>query len=83
MAPDLSSLTLDTFAVVSIAPQDDTKNMSEESLFVVDQMVGTIYELNGSGVNISPVVPGFFSIQKSRELSSNPSIKGAPSRSKV
>ena len=26
---------------------------------------------------------GFFSIQKSRELSSNPSIKGAPSRSEV
>ncbi len=30
--------------------------MSEESLFASDQVVGTIYELNGRGVNTFPVV---------------------------
>ncbi len=56
ITPDLSALNLDTSAIVAVAPQADIKNMSEESLFVADQVVGTIYELNGRGVNAAPVV---------------------------
>lgn len=56
IAPDLEALTLDPASPVAIAPQTDIENMSEESLFVAGQAVGTIYELNGTGVNDSPVV---------------------------
>jgi hypothetical protein len=56
ISPDLEALTLDTASPVAIAPQTDIENMSEESLFVAGQAVGTIYELNGAGVNDFPVV---------------------------
>jgi hypothetical protein len=56
MAPDLSTLTLDTSKLVTVAPQSDIENMSEESVFATEQVVGTIYELNGRGVNASPIV---------------------------
>lgn len=55
ISPDLEALTLDTTSPVAIAPQTDNDNMSEESLFATDQAVGTIYELNGTGVNDFPV----------------------------
>ncbi len=56
IAPDLSALTLDTSTLVPIGPQTAIENMSEEGIFTTDQVVGTIYELNGRGINPSPVV---------------------------
>jgi len=56
ISPDLEALTLDTASPVAIAPQTDIENMSEESLIVSGQAVGTIYELNGAGVNDFPIV---------------------------
>lgn len=54
MAPE--ALTLDTSALAVISPQTDAINISEESLFVTDQVVGVIYELNGLKVNPAPVI---------------------------
>lgn len=53
---DLPALSLDTSTLATIAPQTNTGNMSEESLFAGNRVIGTIYELNGTGVNTSPVV---------------------------
>jgi hypothetical protein len=56
MAPGLEALTLDPSTVAVISPQTDALNISEESLFVSDRLVGVIHELNGLKVNPTPVV---------------------------
>lgn len=55
MAPDLSSLTLDTATLTEISPQSDRANRSDEALLVAGDRLVTIYELNGAAVNPSPV----------------------------
>ena len=75
ITPDLSALTLDTSTLVTIAPQADVENMSEESLFAVDQVVGTIYELNGRGVNASPIVHLFNLALTPIETASFPNVE--------
>ena len=56
MDPGLVALTLDSSTLAVIAPQTDVFNIAEESLFVTDQLVGLIHELNGAKVNPAPVV---------------------------
>lgn len=56
MEPGLAALTLDASTMAVIAPQTDEFNIAEESLFVADQLVGVIHELNGAKVNPAPVV---------------------------
>lgn len=55
ITPDLTALTLDTSNLRTVNAQTDIGNMSEESLFLTDEVVGTIYELNARIVNASPV----------------------------
>ncbi len=55
IAPDLSALTLDTTALTEIQSQAGVGNMSEETLIVAGEMLATIYEANGAGVNAAPV----------------------------
>jgi hypothetical protein len=54
--PGLGGLALDAATLAVIAPQSDALNIADETLFVAGQLVGTIYELNGAGVNPAPVV---------------------------
>lgn len=55
MAPDLSLLTVDTDALVEIPPQSGSANKSDEILLLAGERLVTIYEVNGAGVNASPV----------------------------
>jgi hypothetical protein len=55
MAPDLSSLKLDTATLTEIPAQSDSGNKSDEALLVAGDRLVTIYEVNGAGVNPSPV----------------------------
>ncbi len=54
--PGLAALTVDGSMLATIAPQTDSFNIAEESVFVSDQSVGVIHELNGARVNPAPVV---------------------------
>jgi hypothetical protein len=54
IAPDLSQIELDSNLLVDIAPQSDIANESDESLFIADDRVMTLYEGNGRNVNPSP-----------------------------
>lgn len=56
MDPELAGLTLDSAALAVIAPQTNFFNIAEESLFVVDGLVGVIHELNGAKINPAPIV---------------------------
>ena len=53
---ECSSLTLTSEVRVSIEPQADLSNMSDETIFIYQDQVYTIYEANGANVNPSPVV---------------------------
>jgi hypothetical protein len=55
MDPGLAALTLDASALAAVASQTGAANIAEESLFVTDQLVGVIHELNGVKVNPAPV----------------------------
>ncbi len=56
MAQGLAGLILDPSTLAVITPQTDTPNIAEEGLFVAEQLVGVIHELNGAKVNPTPVV---------------------------
>lgn len=55
IAPDLSTLALDTATRVEIPPQSDIANKSDEALLVAGDRLVTLYETNGAAVNPSPV----------------------------
>lgn len=55
MAPDLSSLTVDTAVVTEIPPQSKETNRADEALLVVGGTIVTLYEVNGVAINASPV----------------------------
>jgi hypothetical protein len=55
MAPDLSSLTVDTAVVTEIPLQANQSNRSDETLFVVEGTIVTIYEVNSATTISSPV----------------------------
>jgi hypothetical protein len=55
ISSDLSALVLDTTVLPQIQPQSTSDNKSDETLLVVDDTLVTIYEVNGTGVNTSPV----------------------------
>jgi hypothetical protein len=56
---EISEIILDTLKVVDIAPQADVPNASEESIFLYENKVFTIYEANGVNINPQPVVHVF------------------------
>jgi hypothetical protein len=55
MAPDLSSLTVDTGVLREIPLQTAESNRADETLLVVDDTIVTVYEVNGATINASPV----------------------------
>lgn len=55
MAPDLSSLTVDTAVVTEIPLQANQSNRSDETLVVVEGTIVTIYEVNSATTIASPV----------------------------
>jgi hypothetical protein len=55
IAPDLSSLVLNTATVVEIASQPKVGNKSDEALLVAGDRLVTIYEVNGATINTSPL----------------------------
>jgi hypothetical protein len=59
MAPDLNTLTLDTATLAEIPAQSEVGNKSDEALLVAGDRLVTIYEINGAGVNPSPVAHVF------------------------
>jgi hypothetical protein len=59
IAPDLSTLTLDTTNVTEIELQAGLANKSDETLLVTDEELLTLYEANGAGVNEGPVAHRF------------------------
>ncbi|MBP8123712.1 MAG: hypothetical protein KAZ26_13795 [Caldilineaceae bacterium] len=69
IAPDMSEIRVDTANLVSIQPQADLANMTDETILVVDDRVITLYEANGVNVNPNPVAHVF-----GRDLSEQPSI---------
>lgn len=56
IAPDLSSIVMDTEIITAINPPAPLDNMSEESLIIALPNVFTIYEANGTVVNEAPEV---------------------------
>ncbi|HSR31602.1 MAG TPA: hypothetical protein VLY63_13635 [Anaerolineae bacterium] len=59
IAPDLSSLMLDTATLAEIPAQSPLKNQSDEALLVTGDRLVTIYEANGAEVNPEPVAHVF------------------------
>ncbi len=57
--PDLSNLSVNSAAAVTIPPQTGIDNYSEESVLFFDEMVMTLYEANGSNVNKAPQAQRF------------------------
>lgn len=61
--PELSGVTIDVSSAVSITPQADIRNMSDEAIVLVGSgdtaALLTIYEANGRLVNSRPVVHRF------------------------
>lgn len=59
IAPDLSTIEIDTTTLVAIPPQADITNFSDEALVVTKNKLLTLYEANGAGVNAKPVAHVF------------------------
>lgn len=59
MAPDLSSLTLETSNVAHLPSQSGLGNKSDEALVVTPEGVLTIHEVNGAEFNPAPIVHRF------------------------
>ncbi|NJP05259.1 MAG: hypothetical protein HC837_06330 [Chloroflexaceae bacterium] len=57
--PDLMMLTLNTDHIVSLETQSNIDNISNEAILSADDRIVTIYEVNGRGVNSSPVTREF------------------------
>ena len=57
--PDLSRLMLNTQKLSQISAQADINNLSDETIFVVDERLFTLYEGNGTEVTPNPVAHGF------------------------
>jgi hypothetical protein len=55
IAPDLSTLILNTATLAEIASQPEVGNKSDEALLVAGDRLVTIYEVNGAAINTSPV----------------------------
>ncbi len=55
IAPDLSVFTVDIANMTRIEAQTDIDNMSEETIFLVNDGVVTIHEANGVAVSADPV----------------------------
>lgn len=55
MAPDLSSLTVDTAVVTEIPLQANERNRADETLLIVEGTIVTLYEVNGAAITASPV----------------------------
>lgn len=55
IAADLSALVLDTSLLTEVQVQSISDNKSDEALFLANGTLVTIYEVNGAGVNASPV----------------------------
>jgi hypothetical protein len=59
IAPDLSTLTLDTTKLTRIPPQTLSENHTDEALLVLKDRVITFYEINGKNLNANPVAHVF------------------------
>lgn len=59
IAPDLSVIEIDSSTLVSIPPQADITNLSDETLVVAGNKLLTLYEANGVNVNAKPVAHVF------------------------
>ena len=59
MADDMSSLTIDTTTPTVIDAQSELRNMSDESLFIADNSLVTLYEINGDNINPQPIAHRF------------------------
>jgi hypothetical protein len=56
---DLSEVRFDPALVSTISPQTALNNLADESVFVVDNQVVTLYEVNGAPVNLAPAAHVF------------------------
>jgi hypothetical protein len=59
IAADLSGLTLDVTTLVELPAQSNSTNKSDEAILVIGDMILTIYEVNGAGLNPSPLARAF------------------------
>ncbi len=55
IAPDLSSIRLDTTHITQIPPQTALPNLTDEALIVLGDRLLSIYEANGENANPNPV----------------------------
>ena len=55
IAPDLSAITLDLDHTVELLPQTDLTNISYETLFIADDRLIALYEVNGAALNPTPL----------------------------
>lgn len=64
ISPDLSHIILDTSRLISITPQTELTNYSDEALLVFGNRLFSIYEVNGAALNPTPLAHQFdFSLQ--------------------
>lgn len=59
LEPDLSELRLSSAVVSRITPQTNLSNVTDEALLLAGDKVVSIYEVNGSLINLSPVAHVF------------------------
>jgi hypothetical protein len=55
IAPELTELRLDSNRIAGITPQTKLDNLSDEAIVLAGDQVVTLYEVNGSLINWSPV----------------------------
>ena len=75
MMPNLSELVMDTAVITEILPQARQENRTDETLFVYGDSLITLYEVNGTSVNESPVAHRFDFDLKPREPLPFPNIE--------
>ncbi len=59
ISPDLSHIILDTSRLISITPQTELTNYSDEALLVFGNRLFSIYEVNGAALNPTPLAHQF------------------------
>ncbi|MBI5031945.1 MAG: hypothetical protein HZB51_15550 [Chloroflexi bacterium] len=59
IAPDLSTIEIDSATLLTIPPQAGITNLSDETIVVAGNKILTMYEANGANVNAKPVAHVF------------------------
>lgn len=59
IAPDLSAATVDVSTIQPLPAQARRSNKSDETIFIVEDQVITLYEVNGAEINSAPFARAF------------------------